>query len=153
MLSAGVTPAEKPYAHLINACAQKYDHQKAEYWFGKIMEAGLVPIIFSNNTLINAFAQNGDLSNSEHWFDEMCNGRVKPNLVIYNTLINACKENGDIDWAAHWFGRLEKDSDWEPDIRSYTLLMAAYARRGHVDGAEDISRQLLRETLPPEISN
>ena len=50
------------YNSVINACARCSNGPRAEFWFQKMIDAGVQPALFTFNSLINAFVKAGDQS-------------------------------------------------------------------------------------------
>ena len=56
MVKERVTPDEKTYNCLINACAQKAEVKQAEWWFGEMVKEIMTPDEKTHNSVMNACA-------------------------------------------------------------------------------------------------
>jgi len=55
---------------------------------------------------------------------------MKPNIVTWNTIIDACQRAGELEQALQLRQNMEIIGGIQPDVRTYTSLISAVARKG-----------------------
>ena len=116
----------------------------------------IVPDTRAANILMNAYAKLGDVDSAKTLLQQMLSDdggskdvpKLQPNLITYNTLIDACRRAGDLKTGLHVLQDMKLLSDLQPDVRTYTSLIATVARRSNNNN----DKSLLFGTKDPDMA-
>merc|ERR1719384_401548 len=153
MESSGVATCTVTYTTVIAACAKRGDIDRAECWFGRMIEKDLEPNVITFGSMIDSCAKAGNLARAEAWYERMVERGIAPTAYTYSAVMNACAKQGGprcAEIAEKWLGRSEQ-AGIAQDIVLYSTLINAYSRTRDAEGALRIFNRMLDSGLKPDI--
>ncbi|KAL5975743.1 hypothetical protein ACLOJK_020069 [Asimina triloba] len=115
------------YNLLIDAYGQKFQHNKAESVYLKLLETYCIPTEDTYALLLRAYCLCGLLDKAEAICAEMRRHGVHPSEVVYNAYIDGLMKGGNTQRAVEVFQKMKGDG-CQPSADTYTMLINLYGK-------------------------
>jgi pentatricopeptide repeat protein len=156
MTSNKILPDAQSYNSILAHFANVGDINSCESWFDKMKEVSIDPNLVSYNTLINACAKSDIASDNtdraRFWHDTLIASSSKdvslePNSVTLNCMIDSLSKQDPCAAAA----LLNQDEvEKIRNVRSYNIVIAAFARQGDAPCCLTYFTKLRKNGLSPD---
>lgn len=149
-LEVGADPSV--YHALMRVAAEAGNSAAAEQWMNEAWEEGFQPDRQSFEHLLRSLRTAGDTVNVEMWFERLMEMQVPPDMAMVNEVIGIFADQDRMDKAAEWMEIAQNGLGLAPDAETYTLVITAHARSGHLEEAEMLFEQMLSQGIRPPAS-
>lgn len=135
---------------LINGHVRCGDATGAERILDEMEAKGLKPDIVSYTSVINGHGRDLDVLSARRVLLRMRKSGVQADRTAMNALIGACVRSGDISAAVRVFdGMIQAGGQLQPDIVSYSALIAGYVRESNLDKAWEMYEGMKKNGIRP----
>ncbi|KAJ3036601.1 hypothetical protein HK097_003788, partial [Rhizophlyctis rosea] len=147
MEDLGIQPSHSTYTSLISAYFKSGNPKAAVSLFQSAEKRGMNPDAIMYMTMIVGFAREGpshDLDKMMEWYEQTILAGHQPVLSVWTFMINAFSRNRNILGAEFCVDEIQR-LNLPMGIIQYGSMIAACARVGHVEKAEEWCRRMEEE--------
>lgn len=150
LLESGMTPSEKTYGILLDACIGAKDVEAGRRVFADLKASGLQPNVVHCTAYIKCLVSSGLLQEAQSFLEEMeSNPAIIPDLVTFSTLVKAFAEKGHLADSLRIVDRMIQQGV-QPDAMMFnTLLTGCCARPMATAQIMEVLAHLLEQGLQP----
>ncbi|TPX40997.1 hypothetical protein SeMB42_g05784 [Synchytrium endobioticum] len=137
------------YSTYLSSLGKAGKSERVDQVFQEILQAGLVPNLFTWDTYLHSKCAGGDVISAERVVDQMQARGWSKSVRIYNMLIYAHCVAGNVTAATHRLIEM-RSTGLQPDIMTYNTLIWGHHRNGDVEGGMQRYTQMLSAGIEPD---
>ncbi|KAL8108641.1 hypothetical protein AgCh_024918 [Apium graveolens] len=113
------------------------------WFFGKMVDVGLIPNVFNYTCLINGLCKRGSIKQGFELLMEMVRKGLKSNVYKHTVMIDGLCKKGWIDKAFRLFLKLVRSDNYKPNVLMYTPMINGYCKPEKMNRAEMLLSKML----------